>query len=97
MGGVLIYKELQKRHPEEYKELEEIARKSLLAAEEPEVYQLVPRGYTLDRSDPDVLVLRRDDRKRTFVAVFSSTGVSPQGILDAVKEDRDRRGHGQKG
>ncbi len=92
VGGVLIYKELQKRHPEEYKELEEIARKSLLAAEEPEVYHLIPKGYTLDRSDPDVLVLRREDRRKTFVAVFSPTGATPQGILDAVKEDRERRG-----
>ena len=91
MGGVLIYKELQKRHPEEYKELDEIARKSLLAAEEPEVYHLIPKGYILDRSDPDVLVLRRDDRMETFVAHFSPTGVTPQGILDAVKEDRERR------
>ena len=97
MGGVLIYRELQKRHPEAYRELKEIVRKSLLADEESEVYQLVPKGYVLVRSDPDVLVLRRDDRKRTFVAVFSPTGVTPQGILDAVKEDRDRRGHGQKG
>lgn len=91
VGGVLIYKELQKRHPEEYKELKEIARKSLLAAEEPEVYHLIPKGYILHRSDSDVLVLRRDDKMRTFVAVFSSTGVTPQGLLDAVKEDRQRR------
>jgi hypothetical protein len=47
---------------------------------------------TLDRrSDPDVLVLRRDDPDRTFVAVFSASGVTVQGIRAAVKEDRERR------
>ncbi len=92
VGGVLLYRELLERHPEEYRELKGVVRKTLVAAEEPEIYPLIPKGYILDRTDPDVLVLRKDDRRRTFVAVFSPTGVSPQGILDAIRWDRERRG-----
>jgi len=89
VGGVLIYRELQERHPEEYEELKEITRKALLVAEDKEDY--LPEGYALDRSDPDVLVLKRDDEKGTFVAAFSASGVSFQGILDAIKDYERRR------
>jgi hypothetical protein len=41
--------------------------------------------YYIDESDPDVLVLRRQDG--TFVAAFSAQGATRQGILQAAKED----------
>jgi hypothetical protein len=41
--------------------------------------------YHLDESDPDVLVLRRQDG--TFVAAFSAQGATREGILEATKED----------
>ena len=41
--------------------------------------------YYLDESDPDVLVLRRQDG--TFVAAFSAEGATREGILEAAKED----------
>lgn len=88
VGGVLVYKTLQDRYPDEHRELREITRKALLVAEDPEGYHLVPEGYVLDRSDPDVLILNREDG--TFVAVFSASGVTVQGILSAVNEDRER-------
>ena len=90
VGGVLIYRELQERHPVEYSELKEVVRKTLLVAEDKGDY--LPEGYALDRSDPDVLVLKRDDEKgRTFVAAFSASGVTFQGILDAIKDYERRR------
>jgi hypothetical protein len=41
--------------------------------------------YYIDESDPDVLVLRRQDG--TFVAAFSARGATREGILEAAKED----------
>jgi hypothetical protein len=41
--------------------------------------------YYIDESDPDVLVLRRQDG--TFVAAFSASGVTREGILQAAIED----------
>jgi two-component system, NtrC family, sensor kinase len=41
--------------------------------------------YHLDESDPDVLVLRRQDG--TFVAAFSAQGATREGILEAASED----------
>jgi hypothetical protein len=41
--------------------------------------------YYLDESDPDVVVLRRQDG--TFVAAFSTRGVTKERILEAAKED----------
>ena len=38
--------------------------------------------YYLDESDPDVLVLRRQDG--TFVAAFSAQGATREGILEAA-------------
>lgn len=92
VGGVLVYRDLQERYPEEHKELKEITRKALLLAEESKAYGFVPEGYKLDRSDPDILVLKRDDEEESFVAVFSASGVTVQGILDAVKDHERRRG-----
>jgi hypothetical protein len=44
--------------------------------------------YYLDESDPDVLVLRRQDG--TFVAAFSALGATREGILEAAGEDYRR-------
>ena len=41
--------------------------------------------YYLDESDPDVVVLRRQDG--TFVAAFSAQGATKEGIVEAAKED----------
>ena len=45
----------------------------------------LPAHYYLDESDPDVLVLRREDG--TFVAAFSAQGATKAGIVEAAKED----------
>jgi hypothetical protein len=45
----------------------------------------LPDSYYLDESDPDVLVLRRQDG--TFVAAFSAQGASREGIVEAARED----------
>jgi hypothetical protein len=44
--------------------------------------------YHLDESDPDVVVLRRQDG--AFVAAFSARGVTKEGIVEAAKEDYRR-------
>ncbi len=41
--------------------------------------------YLLDESDPDVLVLRRQDG--TFVAAFSARGATKEGIVEAAEQD----------
>jgi hypothetical protein len=41
--------------------------------------------YYLDESDPDIVVLRRQDG--TFVAAFSALGATTEGIVEAAKED----------
>jgi hypothetical protein len=41
--------------------------------------------YYLDKSDPDVVVLRR--QYGAFVAAFSARGATREGILEAAKED----------
>jgi hypothetical protein len=45
----------------------------------------LPTSYYLDESDPDVLILRRQDG--TFVAAFSAQGATREGIVEAAKED----------
>jgi len=42
-------------------------------------------GYYLDESDPDIVVLRRQDG--SYVAAFSALGVTREGIVKAAKED----------
>jgi hypothetical protein len=42
--------------------------------------------YYLDESDPDVVILRRQDG--SFMAAFSARGATKEGILEAAKEDR---------
>ena len=41
--------------------------------------------YLLDESDPDIVMLRRQDD--TFVAAFSAMGVTPEDIVEAARED----------
>jgi hypothetical protein len=41
--------------------------------------------YYLDESDPDVVILRRQDG--AFVAAFSARGATREGIAEAAKED----------
>jgi hypothetical protein len=41
--------------------------------------------YYLDESDPDILLLRRQDG--SFVAAFSAQGATKEGIVEAAKED----------
>jgi hypothetical protein len=48
--------------------------------------KLLPKfNYYLDESDPDVIVLRREDG--TFVATFSAAGATREGIVQAAKQD----------
>jgi hypothetical protein len=47
---------------------------------------LLPKfDYHLDESDPDIVVLRRQDG--AFVAAFSASGATGEGIVEAAKED----------
>jgi hypothetical protein len=45
----------------------------------------LPRNYFIDESDPDTVILRREDG--CFVAAFSATGATQEGIVEAAKED----------
>ena len=49
----------------------------------------LPDGYTLDESDPDLLVVRRTDG--SFVAAFSAWVAIREGILDTVRYDYHQR------
>jgi hypothetical protein len=42
-------------------------------------------NYYLDESDPDVVILRRQDD--SFVAAFSAGGATRESILEAAKEE----------
>jgi hypothetical protein len=42
-------------------------------------------GYYLDESDPDIVVLRRQDG--SYVAAFSAQGARREGIVEAARED----------
>jgi hypothetical protein len=41
--------------------------------------------YCLDESDPDIVILRRQDG--SFVARFSARGATKEGIIQAAEED----------
>jgi hypothetical protein len=45
-------------------------------------------NYYLDESDPDVVILRRQDG--SFVAAFSAQGFTKEEIVEAAKEDYRR-------
>ena len=49
----------------------------------------LPDGYTLDESDPDLLVVHRSDG--SFVAAFSAWGATRESILEAVRDDYHQR------
>ena len=42
-------------------------------------------NYYLDESEPDIVILRRQDD--SFVAAFSARGCTREGIVEAAKED----------
>ena len=42
-------------------------------------------NYYLDESDPDILILRRQDD--SFVAAFSARGATREGIIEAARDD----------
>jgi len=44
--------------------------------------------YYLDLSDPDIVILRRQDGE--FVAAFSARGVTREGIVEAAKQDYEK-------
>jgi hypothetical protein len=44
--------------------------------------------YYIDESDPDIVVLRRQDG--SFVAAFSARGATREGIVQAAREDYRR-------
>jgi len=48
-------------------------------------FKLPAFSYYLDESDPDVVVLHRQDG--AFVAAFSATGITKEGVVEAAKED----------
>jgi hypothetical protein len=51
--------------------------------------KLLPKfDYYLDESDPDVVILRRQDG--AFAAAFSARGATREGIVEAAKEDYRR-------
>lgn len=45
----------------------------------------LPSAYYIDESDPDILILRREDG--TFVAAFSAFGATREGIAEAAVAD----------
>jgi hypothetical protein len=50
-----------------------------------EEHRLPKFDYYLDESDPDVLILCRQDG--AYVAPFSASGATRNGIVEAAKED----------
>jgi hypothetical protein len=50
---------------------------------------LLPKfDYYIDKTDPDIVILRRQDG--AFVAAFSARGATREGIVEAAKEDYGR-------
>jgi hypothetical protein len=47
--------------------------------------RLLSFNYYLDESDPDIMLLRRQDG--SFVAAFSARGATKEGIREAAEED----------
>lgn len=45
----------------------------------------LPKHYLLDESDPDIVVVRRDDG--TFVAAFSARGATNEDLVEAARAD----------
>jgi len=51
----------------------------------PELPSSLPPSYILDESDPDIVILRRSDD--SFVAAFSTQGVTTEAIIEAAQGD----------
>jgi hypothetical protein len=48
--------------------------------------RMLPKfDYYLDESDPDVVILRRQDG--SFVGAFSARGFTREGVVEAARED----------
>ena len=47
--------------------------------------RLAALGCYLDESDPDIVILRRQDG--SFVAAFSAMGATEEGIVEAAEQD----------
>jgi hypothetical protein len=48
--------------------------------------EILPKfNYYIEESDPDIVVLRRQDG--LFVAAFSARGATREGIVEAAKDD----------
>jgi hypothetical protein len=45
----------------------------------------LPKHYLLDESDPDIVVVRRDDG--TFFAALSARGATDEGLVEAAQAD----------
>ena len=45
----------------------------------------LPKHYDLDESDPDIVVVRRDDG--TLVVAFSARGATQEELVKAAQED----------
>jgi hypothetical protein len=60
-----------------------------LGGESVEDEPLLPKfDYYIDESDPDIIVLRRQDG--SFVAAFSAQGATRESIVEAAREDYRR-------
>jgi len=57
-------------------------------AREMEQLLLAKFDYYRDKSDPEIVILRRQDG--SFVAAFSTRGATTEGIVEAAKEDYGR-------
>ena len=55
----------------------------------PEGYSYLPPGYRLDESDPEVLVVRREDGAQ--VAYCSAHGATREAVEESAWEDYKRR------
>ena len=53
-----------------------------------EAHKLPKFDYYLDESDPDIVLLRRQDG--SYVAHFSASGATRDGIVAAAKEDYEQ-------
>jgi hypothetical protein len=58
-----------------------------LGGESVEDEPLLPKfDYYLDESDPDIVILRRQEDD-SFVAAFSARGATKEGVIEAAEED----------
>jgi hypothetical protein len=66
-----------------------VMREGLGGVESVEDEPLLPKvDYYLDESDPDIVVLRRQDG--AFAAAFSAQGATKEGVVEAPKKTTGR-------